>query len=325
MPRAKASLLVILTTALAVAVLFLLPYTPAQVVHTEVAQRGNLVRTQLFRGTVGYACQQPCVSLLDGQIREVHVSAGQKVRKGDLILSMDTSVQEEALYALHKQAYEQASRLNENDALAVLAAQQTLEWEKARQELEKMIQMAQVRAGMDGIVEAVYAEPGAYVTAGSALGNVRSSERCVLAAIQPADSMSLEEDMLALLEFRGEILGSAFLEKRGLLRAEALAAQQAAFLPFDQEVLADCAIGDAVTVRVLQESAKDQVLIPLSAVDVFGKVWYVDNGRAKAEKIDVSKRSEDFAAASSEWEGRQVILSPEGLYENCRVKEADMH
>ena len=324
MPRAKASLLVILTTVLAVAVLFLLPYTPAQAVHTAVAQRGNLVRTQLFSGTVSYAEQQPCISLMAGKIAEVHVSAGQEVRKGDLLLSIDTSAQEQALYALQKSAYEQAAWLGEKDGLAVLAAQQTLEWEKNRQELVQMIEMAQVRAEMDGIVEAVYAEPGAYVEAGGVLGGVRGSQRCVLAAIQPADLLGLEENAPALLEDREKTLGTALLEKRGLIQNNGVSAQQAAFLPLEQEALSACAIGDVITIRLLQETVEDQVLLPLSAVDGFGRAWYVDNGRARAETIDVSRRSEAFVAATPEWEGRHVILSPEGLYEGCRVKEAEI-
>ena len=153
MPRAKASLLVMATTALAVAVLFLLPYTPAKMVHTAVAARGDLVRSLMLSGSVAYAHQQPCVSLMDGKVASVHVIAGQEIRKGDLLFSLDTSAQQAALAAVKQGAYQQQESLNEHEALTALAAQQTLEWEKAGQELVRIIEMAQIRSPVDGVVE----------------------------------------------------------------------------------------------------------------------------------------------------------------------------
>ena len=111
MPKTKASLLVIAATAVTVATLFLLPFTPKTAVRTAEVERGNLIRSTLMEGVVAYADEQPLVALTAGRVARVYVSQGQAVCAGDLLMSMDTSVQEQELTAVNRLLYEQETAL----------------------------------------------------------------------------------------------------------------------------------------------------------------------------------------------------------------------
>ena len=100
MPKTKASLLVIAATAVTVATLFLLPFTPKTAVRTAAVERGDLIRSTLMEGVVAYANEQPLIALQAGRVARVYVIQGQAVRAGDLLVSMDTSVQEQELAAV---------------------------------------------------------------------------------------------------------------------------------------------------------------------------------------------------------------------------------
>ena len=73
------------------------------------------------------------------------------------------------------------------------------------------------------------------------------------------------------------------------------------------------------------ETIPDCVPIPLSAIDRQNRVWYVENGRACFEKLDASVHNRETAAAHLSWEGRRIILDPEGkqLTEGCTIREAE--
>lgn len=319
MPRAKASLLLMLITALTVAVLLALPYTPARVVRTATVETGDLLRTVLMSGTVGYVHQQFCVNLQPGVVRAVHVQAGQQVQAGQLLFSMDTSAQEAALASLYRLKNESAQTV---DALAVLTAQNQLEWAETERQLSQAIQAAQIRAEKSGVVEAVYAAQGDHQEGMSLLGSVRSTEKCVIVSARAKDCLRLSKETAAVLEQNGQPLGAARIES--IHAPEETGSQQLMLLPFNQQQLADCTAGEVVTVEAVTERVEGCALIPLSAVDDKGCVWYVQNGQAYCETISTASRSAYAVAAEAKWSGRRVILSAqsEQLKQGCRVKEA---
>ena len=106
MPKTKASLLVIAATAVTVVTLFLLPFTPRTAVRTAVVERGELICSTLLEGVVAYADEQPLIALQAGRVGKVHVRQGQTVRAGELLISMDTDVQEQELAAVNQMLYE---------------------------------------------------------------------------------------------------------------------------------------------------------------------------------------------------------------------------
>lgn len=320
MPRAKASLLVILTSALTVAVLFLLPYTPALRVQTAVAVRGDLLRSVLLSGTVGYLDQQPCVNAQAGRVARVYARPGQKVRSGELLFAMDTSAQEEALAALEQARYAQRAALEgQGGAVTALAVERELAWQEQETTLRQAIELSQVRAGMDGVVEAVYAREGEWLDAAGVLGAVRGESRCVTATARLAALPLVQPGAPAAL---GE-MGPAALSRMDAPDVQS-GTQRLVFTPAGEEQLADCEIGETVTVEMLVETARDCVLVPLSAVASDGRVWYAEDGKARSAVPESVKIGGEMAAVGEEWEGRRVILLPESLRltEGCAVKEA---
>ncbi len=322
MPKAKASLWVILTSALTVAVLFLLPYTPAVPVRTAEAHRGDLLRSVLLSGVVSYESQQPCVNAQAGQVARVHVKAGQRVRAGELLFSMDTSAQEAALASLEQARYAQRAALGQQEAVvSALAVERELAWQEQERQLRQSIEAASIRAGMDGILDAVYAVEGEWVEAASLLGSVRDTAKCVIA--QARQTLAVCPGTVAALEGRERALGAAVLSRVGAPDAES-GTQRLVFLPASQEQLARCETGETVTVEVLVETVADCVLAPLSAVATDGRIWYVEDGKARSEAPGELKRNGESVALDATWEGRQVILLPDNarLSEGCAVKEA---
>ena len=112
MPKTKASLLVIAATAATVVTLFLLPFTPRTAVRTAVVERGELICSTLLEGVVAYADEQPLIALQAGRVGKVHVRQGQTVRAGELLISMDTDVQEQELAAKTARLIELDMELN---------------------------------------------------------------------------------------------------------------------------------------------------------------------------------------------------------------------
>ena len=164
MPKTKASLLAIAATAVTVATLFLLPFTPKTAVRTAAVERGDLIRSTLMEGVVAYADEQPLIALQAGRVARVYVIQGQAVRAGDLLVSMDTSVQEQELAAVNRLLYEQETALaafGQMGEAALNAAQTVLEARTRQTELRAAIASAQIRAERDGVVGAVYVAEGA--------------------------------------------------------------------------------------------------------------------------------------------------------------------
>lgn len=323
MPRAKASLLVILTSALTVAVLFLLPYTPAQTVRTTVAGRGDLMRSVLLSGTVSYLNQQPCVNMQAGRVAEVYARPGQEVHAGELLFAMDTSAQEAALSALERARYMQRSALgDQGGAVTALAVERELAWQEQEAALRQSIEAAYVRAGIDGVVEAVYVGEGDWLEEHSVLGAVRDEGKCVVAMAKLTATPPLQPGAPAAL---GETtsLGPAVLSRMDAPDMES-GTQRLVFTPAAQEQLTRREIGEIVSVEMLVETMRDCVLAPLSAVAADGRVWYVEDGKAHGAVPDSVKRGGGQVALGGEWEGRRIILLPDSahLTEGCTVKEA---
>ena len=87
-------------------------------------------------------------------------------------------------------------------------------------------------------------------------------------------------------------------------------------------VLKNCADDEKITVDIVKETLRECTLIPVSAVDAEGNAWFVKNGRAYCEAVEILWLGDHKAVTTDEWEERQIVLNPEGLTEGCRVKEA---
>lgn len=320
MSRAKASVLAVLTTLIAVMMMFSVPYTPAVVVQTETAEKGDWPRTVLFSGTIGYR-KQPCVTVQSGVIAAVYAVPGQSVKKGELLFQMDTSAQEEALAAVEKARYQQKKALMASDEIVTaVAVQNELEWQEAEMQLQRVIEAAQIRAQTDGAVENVYVERGQYVPAAALLGMMRDEEKCILVQGRADRMEGLLSGMKAVMHCNESILGNAVISS--ILAPDESGMQQMMLVPEAAADLKNCADDEKITVDIVKETLRECTLIPVSAVDAEGNAWFVKNGRAYCEAAEILWLGDHKAVTTDEWEERQIVLNPEGLTEGCRVKEA---
>lgn len=331
MPKTRASLLVIAATAITVATLFLLPFTPKTAVRTAVVEQGELICSTLMEGIVTYADEQPLVALQAGRVGQVHVLQGQMVHAGDLLISMDTSVQEQELAAVNRLLYEQetaVSAFGQAGEAALSAAQTALQARTRQAELRAAIASAQIRAEADGVVGALYVSEGAVTGEASLLGTVHGTGLCVIAAGRAEELGNVAPGAAAMVtSAEGKALGAAVLEQAGAPEADSAtgqAMQRLSFLPADGGAWTGAGAGDRVVVELVCEALQEQALVPISAVDSRDRVWFVEEGTATPVEIDLSLRNDQYVAVPQEWKGKRVILLPDiaALYPGCPVREA---
>ncbi len=219
MPKTKASLLVIAATAATVVTLFLLPFTPRTAVRTAVVERGELICSTLLEGVVAYADEQPLIALQAGRVGKVHVRQGQTVRAGELLISMDTGVQEQELAAVNQLLYEQETALaafGQAGEAALPAAHIALQARTRQAELRASIASAQIRAEADGVVGALYVAEGAIAGEGGLLGTVHGTGLRVAAAGRAEDLANVAPGAAAMVtSAEGKALGAAVLGQSG--------------------------------------------------------------------------------------------------------------
>lgn len=330
MRKTKASLVMIAATAITVATLFLLPFTPREAVHTVIIGRGDLVKTTLLEGAISYEAQQPCIALSAGRVSRVNVRQGQRVQKGELLFSMDTAAEEEALSALALLKYEREQAAQSAEAVALIEAVSQSDWSlrQTEAELKARIAAGQIRANADGVVGGVYVEEGSYVSAMDVLGAVHAEQKCVVASMRATTAVNtMLGDVAAVRSAAEKELGLAVLsgaEQPTVDAATAGFVQQCVFTMEEPQTLAGVEVGERVTLELLREAAKDQPLAPLSAIGANDLLWVVIDGKAYPQKVEVGSRNGQYAVVDEALLGSQVILLPDSLslYPGCPVKEA---
>ncbi|MDD3337199.1 MAG: biotin/lipoyl-binding protein [Eubacteriales bacterium] len=323
--KTKASLGVIAVTAITVMTLFLLPFTPKTPVRTAVVERGDLIKTTILEGVVAYRNQQPVVSLQAGQIGAVYVGQGDAVKKGQLLLSMDSSVEENALASVTALLYQrQALEASYGDAVTMAFAGETLSLKEQEATLRQSIALKQLRAQADGLVSEIFVKEGDLVDQGALLGMVRDEATCISAALPSALGEAATIGTAAVLR-TGDHTGAACLSAVAAPLLDDQTGQAIRQLTFTP--LADTPrwkVGDRVTVEICDESNWGVPLAPIEAISESGRIWVVEDGVATSVKADFSQRNENFVALPESYVGLRVILSPDnaGLTEGCSVKEA---
>lgn len=318
MPRTRVSLGMIVATIAAVTAFFLMPFTPRTAVRTVTVKQGDLLRTLKLEGTVGYRRQQVCAALNPGVVEKVYVHPGQRVQQGELLFAMDVSAQVEMLTRLSSSRYAQEQAA---EWLAAFQGNGSAEWE-----LRTQIEGAKIRAQRDGVIRAVYVEEGDAVAEAGLLGVVSGEEKCVAALAYTQELQGVETGAAAVLITQNN-RSAATLCHFGAPEwgnGAAQSTQQLTFLPLQQETLADVNIGERVEAELLVERMEGVTLIPLGAVDKHGQIWLVEEGKARPQAIDTSRRNEGYVAADSALSGARLILQPDeySLWAGCPVKEA---
>ncbi|MEG2703324.1 MAG: hypothetical protein RSA65_11945, partial [Clostridia bacterium] len=166
-----------------------------------------------------------------------------------------------------------------------------------------------------------------YVAAFGALGTVRGECKQVTAvAVLSGGAEAASGTLADLRGASGETLGVAELSAMGAPAFDAATAkctQQLTFVPLDDQSLSGLAIGEHVTVEMLNRTLSGMALVPVSAIGSGDRIWVVENGAATPILVDVSKRNEHFVYVPKELAGKRVVLVPDeaALYAGCPVKE----
>jgi len=209
-----------------------------------------------------------------------------------------------------------------DEMIAVMAVQREMEWQKTEAELLALIEASQVRAQNSGVIENIYVEHGDCVLETALLGMMRAEEKCIIAHARADVLSGVCADMKAVMMRNGEFIGNAFVQS--VLAPDGTGMQQLMIQPETAADLKDYRDEEKITVEIERETLAGCVMIPISAVDAEGNAWFVSAGRASCEEADVLMFDDREAMVADKWEGRRVILNPDGLTEGCRVKEAKL-
>lgn len=324
MSKTRASLGVIAVTAVTVATLFLLPFTPKLAVRTAVVKRGDLVKTALLEGVAAYQNERPVVSLQAGRVSQIVAARGQRVEAGQLLFRLDAAQEEEALRVLKAGRYQaKQTAAAYGEAAAFMAAQAWQEADKQEAALQTAIDLKQVRAEQGGVMGAVYCAEGDAVAAGAVLGLIRSPVMGVT-AVCPASHDPKLGAAAVLRDAAGNRLGYARLTSLG---APVTDGQAGAVLPLGFETLAmdgTLTLGQRLTVELLCDSQLNQPLAPLEAFGEDQTLWVVENGAAREVAVSVGQRNGEYGCVPESLLGARVILLPDEskLSDGCPVKEA---
>lgn len=328
MSKTRASIGVIAATAVTVMTLFLLPFAPKQAVHTVVITRGDLISTTLLEGAVAYENEQPVVSLQAGMISAIHVAQGQEVKAGQLLFSLDTTLEQQTLAALTTRRYQAEKVLTHMGEEAAAAFSGTaLSMDEQEAALRQAIELKQLRAQRDGVVGAVYHQTGEYVAQGALMGLLHSTERCVVAAWQGGLYAQAQTGAAAAVSAADGEAVYAKLDQMGAPTLDAVTSQYVqslTFQPARSDDLSGFDIGERVMVEMLNQISSNVALAPVEAVDQNSCVWLMRNGVAVSVKVDAAQRNEQYVCVPDALLGERVILLPQesGLTEGCAVKEA---
>lgn len=319
MSRSKASLWILCATACTLLVMLVLPITPKAPVQTAVVGRGALMRTFAAEGVVECGEATLCYAPVDGRLSEVLVAQGQRVEAGELLARLDASLEQ-------RQMAEFAALLGaaaDDPAAGEWLSQGTRALALERAQLIARMEAKQVRAASGGVVDRVYAQPGALVAAGTPLLTLRGDEGRIVATMRAQDAMKLRYGAPAAVYADGSMVATARLtafEAPGRDEATGAYVQAVVFAPADGSALDDLA-GRSVSLEVVWDWQEDVALAPISAIDRDGRLWTVREQKAFAQPVDAGVRNERFVRVRDSLVGQRVVLSPEGLSEGCRVKE----
>lgn len=327
MNKTRASLYLLGATAVLVATLFVLPITPRVPVSTVLIERDSLVDTLSVMGTVGDKGERIYGAMTAGQVASVHVAAGDRVQKGDLLFRLDASAEEaalgELLLAIDGQAAVMAMMPQPLSALSVAALQTQTELKLQAKTLQSVIEQKSVRADCAGVVRQVYIRQGDLLPERTVAVLIGSEERELLATQRAQDFTRVGIGVSGIMRLGDRPIGVARVSG---FTAPTYSEEMLSYVQtvrMDVEPTAELALGDQVHVELVLDSKADTPLDPLSAVSESGRIWVVREGKAYAETVDLTQRNTEWIAVGEELTGLPVVLAPDEarLKQGCAVKE----
>ena len=319
MRRTRASFWVLGITAVATAVLFVLPITPKVAVESVPIVRGELIRLLSVEGTVTRRQESPALVLANGLVSEVCVRQGETVQQGQLLLRLDTTLEESTLERL---ARLRGTLGTAPAGLEAVTASSELELLTIAEECRQRIATKQVRAAQDGVVGQVYAQPGAYAAVGEVAMTVYQPGLQVTAVQRAQEGAELALGTPAIATQNGACAHAALSAFGPPVWEEALGCAVQT-LTFDVEGDASLRVGSPVELDILCEAIANVPVAPLRALTAHGTLWVIREGKAYEEPVNISQRDAERVRVPDQLLGLSVILEPntEKLENGVPVKE----
>ena len=269
---------------------------------------------------------------ISGQITQRHVDAGQVVRQGDILFTLDPSDLEEAMAAARSElAAAQASlavaeadlsrdrqlleknyvsrQAFERAELMVREARTRRDAANARlAESRNALDYATLRAEADGMLTEVSGESGQVVGAGQAVANLahegpREVEVNFPANVRPPETGNLLVNERRIQLTRHEVAGAVDPASRTLRARYRL-----------EEPLEERGLGDVVNAHFMLDEKKSTTsfYVPVAALDERGdgpQLWKIVDGKAQPMSVSPERMTREHVWVSSEAlvEGQSVI------------------
>ena len=188
-----------------------------------------------------------------------------------------------------------------------MSLQGQLQRASAESELLNGIELSFIRASADGVLEKALAKAGDYVRVADVLGVIRGDKVQIVVSASANAIRTVSCGNAAAVRTQRDAFPAV------LHRMET--AQDNSVLLFfelcDEATHDAFSIGEYADVHLCTDITDEEALIPLSAFDRNGNVWYIENGRARYTEPVVISSNDLYAAVEESWSGRMVILYPE--------------
>lgn len=322
MSKASLSLGVMIATTVAVMTLFFLPLPVMQRIETATVQPGVLQQTCMLEGRVVQGEQWPVLAPVAGRVAQTYVSSGDEIRKGQLLIRMDTQAEERALAEVEKQL------LLMKEGLSVLSTLPGMEKlndiisvHQQKQALLTAIAGKCIRSDAEGTVENLYVSAGDLLPSGAVIGVVCSDEPRIAASMRETDGMSplpgmaawwCDENGTGLEPLVLESVGSPVVENGGVI-------YQLVFRKTDRKY---ASVNQKAPVRMILKNTPAAAVVPVEAIDRLSQIWLVKEGKAQPVKLGNLQSDDEHVLVDEQFLGMQVILNPDQLelYEGMQVR-----
>lgn len=299
------------------------PETPPIPVRTMRPEHGDVTRLLALNAHIESETMVTILPLVSGVLRELPVTVGQHIQKGQIVARVDAqryelqAQQAEAAYLSAKSSYERLAQLYKANAATQQSYEQArgqYEAYQSQYELAKIqLDYATVRSPVDGVILMRHGTPGEIAAPerplvtigdlGSLMVKARVPERYYETFLKRRDAMVITITRPGGGEYRGQVVSISPFVSAETKNFEVVVAIQGA--------LSLLRPGMFVAIAFELERWKDAYSLPFEAL-TGGRVWWVEDGTARSEVFQADRASDTSFLVPDEWAERDFII--EGQY-----------
>ncbi|MBP3648259.1 MAG: efflux RND transporter periplasmic adaptor subunit [Clostridia bacterium] len=316
MSKTNVSIGVMIATFIAVMALFFWPDSSVPKLKVAIVCPGALQRECMLQGTAIEGEQVPIVTPFGGRVAQVYAKSGEYVQQGQLLIRLDSQLEEDALAQLEIQQHQLKSQLSqwidpafENGSQFALLT----ELSKQRDSIVAAIEYKQIRATSTGKLENLYIKADDYLSEAGLIGNLSTGGNKVMASwIAQQGQPPLPGLQAWWCKTDGTKLESMILERVGVPTEHN---NQLIYpLTFRSTGLpSNITPGETAPVCLLLEAVQVNAMVPVEAIDSNGQVWVLRNGYAEPVSVEYGQHNDAFLQVQNELIGETVLLNPDEL------------